>query len=85
MKKLINAPDAVVADALRGVQAAHGDRVRVTFDPYCVVRADAPVQGTASGTAPRRHWRPGRVFWAEPDPQRSRSASRTPPAGRVVL
>src|SRR6185437_4299889 len=45
MKKLINAPDAVVADALRGVQAAHGDRVRVMFDPYCVVRADAPVQG----------------------------------------
>src|ERR1700754_2285282 len=45
MKKLINAPDAVVADALRGVEAAHGDRVRVTFDPYCVIRADAPVQG----------------------------------------
>src|ERR1700744_6348920 len=45
MKKLINAPDAVVADALRGVEAAHGDRVRVTFDPYMVVRADAPVQG----------------------------------------
>src|ERR1700760_1512615 len=45
MKKLINAPDAVVADALRGVQAAHGDRLRVTFDPYCVIRADAPVQG----------------------------------------
>ena len=45
MKKLINAPDAVVADALRGVQAAHGDRVRVTFDPYMVVRADAPVSG----------------------------------------
>src|SRR6185437_12296514 len=45
MKKLINAPDAVVADALRGVQAAHGDRVRVVFDPYCVIRADAPVQG----------------------------------------
>ena len=45
MKKLINAPDAVVADALRGVQAAHGDRVRVMFEPYCVVRADAPVRG----------------------------------------
>ena len=45
MKKLINAPDAVVADALRGVEAAHGDRVRVTFDPYCVIRIDAPVQG----------------------------------------
>ena len=45
MKKLINSPDTVVADALRGVEAAHGDRVRVTFDPYMVVRADAPVQG----------------------------------------
>src|ERR1700759_4392812 len=45
MKKLINAPDAVVADALRGVEAAHGDRVRVSYDPAVIVRADAPVQG----------------------------------------
>jgi dihydroxyacetone kinase-like protein len=45
MKKLINAPDQVVADALRGVQAAHGDRVRVSLDPFMVVRADAPVSG----------------------------------------
>jgi dihydroxyacetone kinase-like protein len=45
MKKLINAPDQVVADALRGVQAAHGERLRVSFDPYMVVRADAPVSG----------------------------------------
>jgi dihydroxyacetone kinase-like protein len=45
MKKLINAPDAVVADALRGVEAAHGDRVRVSYDPAMVVRIDAPVQG----------------------------------------
>src|SRR6201992_3426776 len=45
MKKLINAPDAVVADALRGIEAAHGDRLRVTYEPYTVVRADAPVQG----------------------------------------
>jgi phosphoenolpyruvate---glycerone phosphotransferase subunit DhaK len=45
MKKLINAPDAVVQDALRGVEAAHGDRVRVSYDPAFVVRADAPVQG----------------------------------------
>jgi dihydroxyacetone kinase-like protein len=45
MKKLINAPDQVVADALRGVQAAHGDRVRVSFDPYLIVRADAPTSG----------------------------------------
>lgn len=45
MKKLINGPDQVVADALRGVQEAHGDRVRVSLDPYMIVRADAPVNG----------------------------------------
>src|SRR3989440_13037760 len=45
MKKLINAPDAVLRDALHGVEAAHGDRVRVSYDPAFVVRADAPVQG----------------------------------------
>jgi phosphoenolpyruvate---glycerone phosphotransferase subunit DhaK len=45
MKKLINNPDDVVADALRGIEAAHGDRVRVTYDPYTIVRADAPVSG----------------------------------------
>jgi dihydroxyacetone kinase-like protein len=45
MKKFINAPDDVVADALRGMEAAHGDRFRISYDPYLVVRADAPVQG----------------------------------------
>src|SRR6476661_3673909 len=45
MKKLINAPDAVVADALHGIEAAHGDRVRVVYDPAVIVRKDAPVQG----------------------------------------
>ena len=45
MKKLINSPDDAVADALRGVEAAHGDRLRVSFAPYTVVRSDAPVAG----------------------------------------
>jgi dihydroxyacetone kinase-like protein len=45
MKKLINSPDDVVRDALRGMEAAHGDRLRVSYDPYMVVRKDAPVQG----------------------------------------
>src|SRR5688572_33394798 len=45
MKKLINGPDDVVREALEGVEAAHGDRLRVHYDPYYVVRADAPVQG----------------------------------------
>src|ERR671921_3011640 len=45
MKKLINAPEDVLRDALEGTAAAHGDRVRVSFDPPFIVRADAPVQG----------------------------------------
>jgi dihydroxyacetone kinase-like protein len=45
MKKLINSPDDVVRDALRGMEAAHGDRLRISYDPYVVVRKDAPVQG----------------------------------------
>jgi phosphoenolpyruvate---glycerone phosphotransferase subunit DhaK len=45
MKKLINSPDAVVREALEGMEAAHGDRLRITYEPYMVVRADAPVQG----------------------------------------
>src|SRR4029079_13493737 len=45
MKKLINHPDAVVREALEGIEAAHGDRVRVVYEPMLIVRADAPVQG----------------------------------------
>src|ERR687898_754420 len=45
MKKLINDPDAVVREALEGIEAAHRDQVRVLYDPMVIVRADAPVQG----------------------------------------
>src|ERR671932_1384067 len=45
MKKLINDPETVLRDELEGIAAAHGDRVRVSFDPPYIVRADAPVQG----------------------------------------
>jgi dihydroxyacetone kinase-like protein len=45
MKKLINSPDDVVRDSLRGIEAAHGDRVTISYDPYLIVRKDAPVQG----------------------------------------
>jgi len=45
MKKLINAPDAVVTDALHGMEAAHPDLVRVNYNPNYIVRADAPVSG----------------------------------------
>src|SRR3954464_12876495 len=45
MKKLINAPDAVVKEALEGMEAAHGDRLKISYEPAMIVRADAPVQG----------------------------------------
>jgi dihydroxyacetone kinase-like protein len=45
MKKLINAPGDVVEESLRGLEAAHSDRLRVSYDPRYVVRGDAPVAG----------------------------------------
>ena len=45
MKKLINRPEDAVAEALEGVAAAHGGRLRVHPDPDYIVRADAPVRG----------------------------------------
>jgi phosphoenolpyruvate---glycerone phosphotransferase subunit DhaK len=45
MKKLINATDDVVREALEGVEAAHGDRFKVSYEPAYVVRSDAPVKG----------------------------------------
>jgi phosphoenolpyruvate---glycerone phosphotransferase subunit DhaK len=45
VKKLINDPENVVAEALLGMEAAHGDIIRVNLDPAYIVRADAPVSG----------------------------------------
>ncbi|MDI2028687.1 dihydroxyacetone kinase subunit DhaK [Saccharopolyspora sp. TS4A08] len=45
MKKIINDPADVVAEALRGVAAAHPELLRVQTDPAVIVRADAPVAG----------------------------------------
>ncbi|SCX38237.1 dihydroxyacetone kinase, N-terminal domain [Klenkia marina] len=44
MKKLINDPADVVADALRGMAAAH-PRLRVDHENRVVLRGDAPVRG----------------------------------------
>jgi dihydroxyacetone kinase-like protein len=44
MKKLINAPDAVVDEALAGMAAAHGDLLKV-IEPNVIVRSDAPRSG----------------------------------------
>ena len=45
MKKLINDPADVVRQELQGMEAAHPDLITVTYDPYTIVREDAPVQG----------------------------------------
>jgi dihydroxyacetone kinase-like protein len=45
MKKLINKPEDVVTEALKGMAAAHADLLRINLDPKYVVRADAPVEG----------------------------------------
>lgn len=44
MKKLINSPESVVVEALRGMEAAHSDLLKVHYDPNFIVRADAPVK-----------------------------------------
>ncbi|HEX6380845.1 MAG TPA: dihydroxyacetone kinase subunit DhaK, partial [Acidimicrobiia bacterium] len=44
MKKLINDPSRVLADALLGIEAAHPD-LRVDHDHKVIYRADSPVRG----------------------------------------
>ncbi len=45
MKKLINEPENVVYEELRGIAAAHPDLVQVCFSPNYIVRKDAPLKG----------------------------------------
>ena len=45
MKKLINKPEDVVVEAMRGIEAAHADLVKVYYEPNYIVRVDAPVVG----------------------------------------
>lgn len=45
MKKLINKPEDVVVEELQGIAYAHGDLVKVHYNPNFIVRADAPIMG----------------------------------------
>ncbi len=47
MKKFINAPEAVLADSLRGVQAAHPELV-VDFEHRVILRGTPKAQGTVA-------------------------------------
>ncbi|TFB54914.1 dihydroxyacetone kinase subunit DhaK [Cryobacterium sp. TMT2-17-1] len=45
MKKLVNDPKNVVAEAVAGFGAAHADIVRISTEPTYIVRTEAPVAG----------------------------------------
>jgi dihydroxyacetone kinase-like protein len=45
LKKVINAPEQVVPEMLRGMELAHSELVRIIPEYNVVVRADAPVEG----------------------------------------
>jgi len=44
MKKVVNAPERVVEEMLRGMELAHSELIRLIPEHNVVVRADAPVQ-----------------------------------------
>jgi phosphoenolpyruvate---glycerone phosphotransferase subunit DhaK len=44
MKKLINTPEDVVTEALKGMEVAYPDLIKVNYNPNYVIRADAPVK-----------------------------------------
>jgi dihydroxyacetone kinase-like protein len=45
MKKLINSPENVVREELEGMELAHGDILKVNYEPFYIARKDAPVRG----------------------------------------
>ncbi len=45
MKKLINSPQDVVREELEGMEAAHGDRLQISYEPFYIMRKDAPIKG----------------------------------------
>ena len=100
MKKLINAPDNVVDEALAGMLAAHSDYLRVE-EPNIVVRKDAPragkvgvISGGGSGHEPMHGGFvgrgmldaacPGAVF-TSPVPDQMLAATKAVDGGAGVL
>lgn len=100
MKKLINTPESVLADALAGVAAVHPE-LRVDFESRVIVRSDAPrvgkvalVSGGGSGHEPLHGGFvgpgmldgacPGEVF-TSPVPDQILAAARAVDGGAGVL
>ena len=101
MKKLINDPANVVAEALRGIEAAHGDLLEVHYDPNYITRRDAPVankvgvlSGGGSGHEPLHGGFVGRgmldaacpgATFTSPTPDQMLAATQAINAGQGVL
>ena len=101
MKKLINAPDDVVTEALHGMAAAHPDLLTVHFDPTYVIRADgvpdgkvALLSGGGSGHEPMHNGFVGQGMldgacpgevFTSPTPDQMQAATEALDAGAGVL
>src|SRR5271170_368872 len=101
MKKLINSPDNVVREALEGFAAAHGDLVKVNFDPTYIVRIGAPVKdkvaifsGGGSGHEPMHGGFVGRgmldaacpgAVFTSPTPDQMLAATKAVDGGKGAL
>lgn len=101
MKKLINSPENVVLDALRGMEAAHGDLLKVHYEPNYIVRADAPVKnkvalvsGGGSGHEPMHGGFVGKgmldaacpgAVFTSPTPDQMQEATKAVNGGKGVL
>ena len=101
MKKLINAVDDFVRESLEGLEHAHGDLVKVNYDPFVVYRADAPrpgkvglVSGGGSGHEPMHGGFVGRGMldaacpgevFTSPTPDQMEWATRVVDGGAGVL
>src|SRR5439155_7898214 len=101
LKKLINTPETEVKDALAGMAAAHGDLIRVEYDPNVIIRKDAPkkgkvglVSGGGSGHEPVHGGFVGRgmldaacpgAVFTSPTPDQVHAATAAVHGGRGVL
>lgn len=101
MKKLINKAEDVVKEALLGMEAAHGDLIKVHFNPNFIVRKDAPVKnkvaiisGGGSGHEPMHGGFVGKGMldaacpgevFSSPTPDQMEAATKAVSGGKGVL
>lgn len=101
MKKLINAPDDVVSEALSGMALAHAEILRVSTEPVFITRAQAKergkvalVSGGGSGHEPMHGGFVGRgmldaacpgAVFTSPTPDQIAAATRAVDGGAGVL